>query len=102
MLISVVFVKLFVYVRLVILVEGKLWCMYCVEFYIMQYYVCDVILMSCIFRPSAHVHCSVLPHVLSVNVFMSLCLIIQVNPRETRQNWRRDGDTDTLRAATRV
>ena len=37
--------------------ELNLWCMYCVEFCIMQYYVCDVILMSCIFRPSAHVHC---------------------------------------------
>ena len=39
---------------------------------------CDVI-MSVIFRPSAHVHCSVAPHVLSVNTSLSP-LMIYLNP----------------------
>ena len=46
-------------------------------------YVCDVIIMSCIFRPSVHVHCSVAPHVLSVNVSL---LSVNINLIESTLN----------------
>ena len=52
-----------------------------VMFCIMHYCVCMMsFLCHAVFRPSAHVHCSVYPHVLSVNVYLSLC---DNNPSES-------------------
>ena len=50
--------------------------MYLLSYVLYHAFLCmyDVILMSRIFRPSARVHCSVYPHVLSINVSLSLSL----------------------------
>ena len=51
-----------------------------VMFCIMHSCVCMMsFLCHAVFRPSAHVHCSVYPHVLSVNVYLS----VTNNPSES-------------------